>query len=55
MKALLDGLKSWLEARDLETLDSVRGRMSQRNIMDPTLFERANYIRVLQGYRPSWC
>ncbi len=52
MKALLDGLKSWLEARDLETLDDVRGRMSQRNLTDPTLFERANYIRVLQGYRP---
>jgi len=54
MKALLDGLKSWLEARNLETLDNVRGRMSQRNIPEPTVFERANYLRVLQGYRPSW-
>ena len=53
MKPLLDGLKNWLEARDLETLDNVRGSMSQRNITDPTLFERANYIRVLQGYRPG--
>jgi dihydroorotate dehydrogenase (fumarate) len=53
MKALVDGLKSWLEARELETLDKVRGRMSQRNIVDPTVFERANYIQVLQGYRPS--
>ena len=54
MKVLLDGLKSWLEARNLETLDSVRGRMSQRNIADPTVFERANYIRILQSYRPKW-
>ncbi len=53
MKALLDGLKSWLEAREIETLDSVRGRMSQRNIANPTVFERANYIRILQGYRPN--
>ncbi|MBV8091476.1 MAG: dihydroorotate dehydrogenase-like protein, partial [Alphaproteobacteria bacterium] len=51
MKALLDGLKNWLEVRDLETLDGIRGRMSQRNITNPTLFERANYIRVLQNYR----
>src|ERR1700674_4619134 len=51
MKVLLDGLKSWLAPRDLETLDRIRGRLSQRNIMDPTAFERANYIRVLQGYR----
>ena len=50
MKVLLDGLTSWLAARDLTTLDSIRGRMSQRNIADKTAFARANYIRVLQGY-----
>jgi dihydroorotate dehydrogenase (fumarate) len=53
MKVLLDGLKSWLAPRDLETLDCIRGRLSQRNIMDPTAFERANYIRVLQGYQQT--
>jgi dihydroorotate dehydrogenase (fumarate) len=51
MKVLLDDLKTWLASRNLESLDSIRGRMSQRNIPDPTAFERANYIRVLQGYR----
>jgi dihydroorotate dehydrogenase (fumarate) len=50
MKVLLDGLKSWLAARDLTRLDSIRGRMSQRNSADKTAFARANYIRVLQGY-----
>jgi dihydroorotate dehydrogenase (fumarate) len=50
MNVLLDGLKNWLTARDLNSLDSVRGRMSQRNIVDKTAFARANYIRVLQGY-----
>ncbi len=55
MKVLIDGLKSWLAARDLTTLDKVRGRMSQRNLADKTAFARANYIRVLQGFelRPS--
>ena len=50
MKVLLDGLKSWLAARDLENLDRVRGRLSQRNVSDPSAFARANYIRILQGY-----
>ena len=50
MKILLNGLKSWLAARDLDTLDRLRGRLSQINITDPTAFERANYIQVLQGY-----
>jgi dihydroorotate dehydrogenase (fumarate) len=53
MKVLADGLKSWLAARDLDTIDRIRGRMSQRNIADPTAFERANYIRVLQSYQEN--
>ena len=51
VKTLLDGIRNWLDARGLETLDTIRGRMSRRNMEDPTLFERANYIRVLQGYQ----
>ena len=51
MKVLLDGLKGWLSARDLDTLDRLRGRLSQLNVPDPTAFERANDIQVLQGYR----
>lgn len=50
MKVLLEGLKSWLAARDLDTLDSVRGRLSQRVTANPNTFARANYIRVLQSY-----
>jgi len=50
LKVLRDGLTNWLAARDLTTVDSIRGRMSQRKIADKTAFARANYIRVLQGY-----
>ncbi len=50
MKVMLDGLKSWLTARDLDSLDLIRGRLSQRNVADPTAFARANYIRILQSY-----
>jgi dihydroorotate dehydrogenase (fumarate) len=50
MQVLLDGLTSWLAARDLTNLNSIRGRMSQRNIADKTAFARANYITILQGY-----
>lgn len=50
MTLLLNGLESWLVARDLDTLDRIRGQLSQRNIANPTAFARANYIRTLQGY-----
>ena len=53
MKVLLDGLRNWLAARDVGTLDQIRGRMSQRSLADPMAVERANYIRILQSYRPN--
>jgi dihydroorotate dehydrogenase (fumarate) len=48
---LLAGLEKWLDARGFESLNHVRGIMSQRGTRDPQAFERANYIKILQGYR----
>jgi dihydroorotate dehydrogenase (fumarate) len=50
MRTLLDGLSALLTAREIRSLEQIRGRMSQKNVKDPTLLERANYIRMLQGY-----
>ena len=50
MRALLDGLSALLAARDIGSLDEIRGRMSQRNLKNPTAFERANYVDMLQRY-----
>jgi dihydroorotate dehydrogenase (fumarate) len=47
---LLAGLEQWLDARCV-TAAEIRGRMSQARIRDPSAFERANYIRILQGWR----
>ncbi len=51
MKVLTDDLTKWLKARDLESPDAIRGRLRHKNIVDPTTFERANYIKILQSYR----
>ncbi len=53
MGTLLIGLEDWLDARKFATLDNVRGLMSQRRVSDPLAFERANYIKILQGYEPA--
>lgn len=50
MRKLVDGLSALLAAREIESLDQIRGRLGQRNLKDPTAFERANYIQILQGY-----
>lgn len=50
MATLVDGLSDWLAARGLGSPDEIRGIMSHGKTADPEAYERANYIRVLQGY-----
>ena len=48
MRTLVDGLSALLEAREIPSIEQIRGSLSQEKLKDPTLFERANYIRMLQ-------
>ena len=48
---LVDGLCEWMAERDFASLEQMKGVMSQRNVADPSAFERANYIRVLESYQ----
>lgn len=50
MRTLVDGLSALLAAREIDSLRDIRGRMSQGNLKNPTAFERANYVHMLQGY-----
>lgn len=44
-------LVAWLETHDYQSVDQLRGSLSQHNAPNPSLFERAQYIKALQGYR----
>ena len=50
MQVLHDGLADWLDARGLASPDAIRGKLSHGRIDNPEAYERANYIKVLQGY-----
>ena len=50
---LLEAVKRWMEKREYASVEQMKGSMSQRNVGDPSAFERANYIKVLESYRPS--
>ena len=45
-----DGLADWLDARGLTSPDAIRGKLAHGRIDNPEAYERANYIKVLQGY-----
>lgn len=49
MRTLIDGLSVWLDNRHM-ALDAMRGTLAQRNLANPEDYQRANYIKILQGY-----
>jgi len=48
---VLREMRQWLEEHDYDSLDQLRGSMSLRHCPDPSAYERANYMRILQGWR----
>ncbi len=50
---ILDEMKFWMEERGYESVAEMRGSMSQQHVSDPQAFERANYMKVLQSFRPE--
>ena len=51
MRNMLNGLTDWLDARSVAGVGAVRGRLSHSSVTDPTAFDRANYISILQGWQ----
>ncbi|HXU04012.1 MAG TPA: dihydroorotate dehydrogenase-like protein [Polyangia bacterium] len=49
---LVAELGQWMEEREYASVAQMRGSMSEQRVADPTAFQRANYIRILEGYRP---
>jgi dihydroorotate dehydrogenase (fumarate) len=43
-------VRDWMDRHGFETLDQLRGRLSQRSVPDPAAFERANYIKTLASH-----
>ncbi|MBK7680872.1 MAG: dihydroorotate dehydrogenase-like protein [Chitinophagaceae bacterium] len=51
LKTMNKELQDWMYMMGFETLDSFKGSMSQQHISDPTAYERANYIKILEGVK----
>jgi dihydroorotate dehydrogenase (fumarate) len=47
-------METWLAEHEYESLGQMRGSMCLDACPDPSAFERANYVRILQGFCPSW-
>lgn len=50
ISTLLTELEHWLESREYDSVEQLKGSVSQHHAIDPAAYERANYIRVLDSY-----
>lgn len=46
-------LTSWMEDHEYESVEQMKGSMSQRNVANADAYVRANYIKMLQSWRPD--
>lgn len=52
IRTVEQGLRDWMEAHEYVSVRQMQGSMSQRQCPDPEAFERIQYMRTLQSYRP---
>ncbi len=49
---ILAGVTDWLEENEYESVEQLKGSLSQIHCPDPVAFERGNYIQILSSFRP---
>jgi dihydroorotate dehydrogenase (fumarate) len=50
ISAIEKDLVAWLEEHEYESVEQLKGSLSQRNCDDPSAFERAQYMRAISSY-----
>ncbi len=50
LKKVCADLEAWMEENEWSSLNEMRGNMSQERIPNPQIYERANYIMMLQTW-----
>jgi dihydroorotate dehydrogenase (fumarate) len=53
IQQILTGLEAWMTEREYESVQQMRGSMSQGAVAEPAAFERANYMKVLNSFNPK--
>jgi dihydroorotate dehydrogenase (fumarate) len=54
ISTMLSELTTWMEAKEYESVKQMKGVLSQKKVDNPAAFERANYIKILEAYKPQY-
>jgi len=52
LRSIEQGVRQWMEAHEYESVQQLKGSMSQQRCADPSAFERAQYMRAVKGGQP---
>jgi dihydroorotate dehydrogenase (fumarate) len=52
IKEVLREIETWMDEREYASVAQMIGSMSQQHCAEPAAFERANYMKTLDSYRP---
>jgi dihydroorotate dehydrogenase (fumarate) len=50
---ILEDMQAWMEFHEYESINQMRGSMSQQAVAEPAAFERANYMKLLNSFDPQ--
>jgi dihydroorotate dehydrogenase (fumarate) len=50
LATILKDLQTWMTEHEYESVQQMRGSMSQKSVAEPAAFERANYMKTLNSY-----
>jgi len=45
-----DDMVKWMDEHKYDSISQMQGSMSQKSVAEPTAFERANYMKMLNSY-----
>lgn len=48
---ILKGMESWMVEHEYESVQQMKGSMSQKAVAEPAFYERANYMKVLSSFK----
>lgn len=51
LKQVKEGMATWMDEHEYESVAQMRGSMSLMHSPNPAAFERANYMRILSGWK----
>ena len=50
LSIILNEMKRWMEEKEYDSIEKMKGSMSQKSVAEPSAFERANYMKALNEF-----